>query len=518
MPSGKRSPRLPELPRAALRTLAPLPALAALAALLGSCYPGAGFERTLRRLDAGDHDAARASRLLDAGARRARSSSDWLRLLSRAFLVSERTGNPSLAALTADRARKAYPTYEDIALAACRAYIDAGRPGAALSLFPAPLDPALRPSWFAEAFLEEYRRSGRTSASADEDVLLRVAEASGRGEPAVNAALLRMRAGDREGAAWFLRRGIELGAAPDPDLAWDAGVLSSILSDPERALGGRDLERRADAALLLGERDWAREYLTELVLADPAYSWKAYASLAALEDDLERADYWYDRMASEFPSEPEAFRARAAHLARTGRVGRALEGLESEPGGRSDPRTAVLAAEIGFRIKPGEPRAAKAIELANTFPAEPYVQTWALGTLAAAERFAEAAEGYRQVKSRGMDLGRPWYLEALSLILEGRSAEAAQLIERDGPAEAGPEAPFALGVLYSESGDHARAAERFRIAASAARDAETRARALTEAGKEYAALGDRRNARDAWAAALAVKPDHAEALRLLGSR
>ena len=347
MPSGKRSPRLPELPRAALRTLAPLPALAALAALLGSCYPGAGFERTLRRLDDGDHDAARASRLLDAGARRARSSSDWLRLLSRAFLVSERTENPSLAALTVDRARKAYPTYEDIALAACRAYIDAGRPGAALALFPAPLDPALRPSWFAEAFLEEYRRSGRTSASTDEDALLRVAEASGRGEPAVNAALLRMRAGDREGAAWFVRRGIELGAAPDPDLAWDAGVLSSILSDPVRASGGRDLERRADAALLLGERDWAREYLTELILADPAYSWKAYASLAALEDDPERADYWYDRMASEFPSDPEAFRARAAHLARTGREGRALEGLESAPGGRADPRTAVLAAHAG---------------------------------------------------------------------------------------------------------------------------------------------------------------------------
>lgn len=492
--------------------------LLALAALLGSCDPGAGFERTLRSLDARDPDAARASRLLDAGARRARTSSDWLRLLSRALDASENTGNPALAAFVADKARKAYPTYEDIALAACRAYLDAGRPRDALALFPVPLDPALRPTWFAEAFLEEYRRSGRTSASENEDALLRVAEASGRGEPAVNAALLRMRAGDREGAAWFLRRGIELGAAPDSDLAWDAGVLSSLLSDPERASGGRDLERRADAALLLGERDWAREYLLELVAADPAYSWRVYASLAALEDDPERADYWYDRMAAGLPSDPEAHRARAAHLARTGREGRALEELGSAPGRGSDPRTAVLEAEIGFRLKSGEVRAAKAMELANLFPEDPYVQAWALGTLASAERFSEAAEGYRQLKARGMDLGRPWYLEALSLILEGRTAEAVRLIERDGPAEAGPEAPFALGVLYSESGDHARAAERFRIAASAAQDAETRARALTEAGKEYAALGERRNARDAWAAALAAKSDHAEALRLLGSR
>ncbi len=515
MPSGKRSPRLPDPPPAALGTLAPL---LVLAALLGSCAPGAGFERTLRRLDAPGTDAVRASRLLDAGARRARGSSDWLRLLSRAFRASERTGNPALAARIADGARKAYPTYEDIALAACRAYLDAGRPGDALALFPVPLDPALRPSWFAEAFLGEYRRSGRTSAGADEDSLLRVAEASRRGEPAVNAALLRMRAGDREGAAWFLRRGIDLGVQPDPDLAWDTGVLSSLLSDPARASGGRDLERKADAALLLGERDWAREYLTELVLADPAYSWKAYASLAALEEDSERADFWYDRMAAAFPSDPEAFRARAAHLARTGREERALGELGSMPGGESDPRTAVLAAEIGFRLKPGEARAAKAMELANLFPEELYVQAWALGILASGERFAEAAEGYRQLKARGMDLGRPWYLEALSLILEGRSVEAVRLIERDGPAETGPEAPFALGVLYSESGDHARAAERFRIAASAARDTETRARALTEAGKEYAALGERRNARDAWAAALAVQPDHAEALRLLGSR
>lgn len=490
-----------------------------LAVLFASCAPGSRFERTLARLDAESEDPVRLARLLDAGARRAGTSSDWLRLLSRAFRVSELTGNPAPAALAADKARKAFPTYEDIALAACRAYLDAGRPGDALALFPVPLDPELRASWFAEAFLREYRRTGgNLSTEAGEDALLRVAEASGRGEPAINAALLRMGGGDREGAAWFLRRAVELGAQPDPDLAWDAGVLSSLLSDPVRPSEGRDLERRAEAALLLDEPEWAREYLLDLVRSDPDYSWKVYAALASLEGEAGGADYWYDAMSAAFPSDSEALRARISHLARTGREEPALEELGSRADLVSDPRSAVLAAEIGFRLKPGDSRTPKATELANSFPEDAYVQTWALGILATAERFAEAAEAYRQLKVRGMDLGRPWYLEALSLILEGRNSEAAALIERDGPAEAGPEAPFALGVLYSASGDHSRAAERFRIAASAAEDPEVRARALTETGKELAALGERRQARDAWSAALEAKPDYAEALRLLAAR
>lgn len=515
MRSGKRSPRLPERLGAGARSLIPI---LALAALFASCDPGAGFERTLRSLDAGDSESSRLGRLLDAGSRQARSSEDWLRLLSRAFRAAERMGNPNLAAMIADKARKTYPTYEYIALAACRAYLDSGRPGDALALFPVVLDPALHPSWFAEAFLEDARRSGRSFSMEDEEALLRVAEASGRGEPAIDAALLRMRSGDREGAAWILRRAVELGAVPDPDLAWDVGILSSLLSNSERVTSGPGLKRQADAALLLGQREWAREYFMELVLSNPAYSWKIYSALASLEETPERADFWYDRMVAEFPSDPEALRARASYLARTGRELQGREELRSRAESGTDPRTAVLDAEIGFRLNPLQSRFAKALELANAFPDDPYVQIWALTSMASVERFADAAEGYRQLKARGIDLERPWYLEALSLILEGRIAQAVMLIERDGPVGGEPEAPFTLGVLYSESGDHARAAERFRIAASTAKDPEARARALTEAGKEYSALGERRQARDAWAAALAVKPDYAEALRLLGSR
>jgi len=489
------------------------------AGLLASCGSGTRFDKALDKLEAGSRDAARLERLLDSAARRAESSRDWLRLISRAFRAAEQTGDPGLAAAIADRARKAYPTYEDIALAACRAYLDAGRPGDALALFPAPLDPGLRGLWFAEAFLETSRHSGRRFPGAgDEEALLRVAQAAGRGEPAIDAALLRMGAGDREGAAWLIRKAVELGSAPDPDLAWDAGVLDALLSDPARAAVGRDLQRKADAAALLGEREWAREYLTELVLADPGYSWRAYAALASLEENRAGADYWYGRMAEAFPSDPEALRSRGAYFSRTGRDERALAELETAGRVTIDPRTAVLAAEIKMRLRPGESRAVTALGLANAFPEDVYVQDWALGTLAAVDRFAEAAESYRQLKARGMDLGRPWYFEALSLILEGKNAEAAALIERDGPAGKGPEAPFALGVLYSEAGNHALAVERFHIAATAAKDTEGEARALTEMGKSLAALGERRRAREAWAAALAASPDYAEALRLLTAR
>ncbi len=516
MPSGKRRRALPDTSRTGGGALA----LILLAAgLLASCGSGARFERALDKLEAGPRDAAGLERLLGSAARRAESSRDWLRLISRAFRAAEQAGDPGLAAGIADRARKAYPTYEDIALAACRAYLDAGRPGDALALFPVPLDPGLRGPWFAEAFLETSRLSGRRFPGAgDAEALLRVAQSAGRGEPAIDAALLRMGAGDREGAAWLTRKAVELGAAPDPDLAWDVGALSTLLSDPARSTYGGDLQRKADAAALLGEREWAREYLTELVLADPGFSWKAYAALASLEADRTGAEYWYGRMAESFPSDPDALRSRAAYLSRTGRDEQALAELEAPGGGTVDPRTAVLAAEIRMRLRPGESRAVTALGLANAFPEDAYVQEWALGTLAAADRFEEAAEAYRQLKVRGMDLGRPWYFEALSLILEGKNVDAAALIERDGPAGGGPEAPFALGVLYSEEGNHSLAAERFHIAAGAAKDAETAARALTEMGKSLAALGERRRAREAWAAALAVRPDHTEALRLLTGR
>lgn len=515
MPSGKRNPGYPEILRKSRGASAAI--LATL--LLGACSPGAGFERILGRLDAEVDDPARLNRLLDAGARRARSSSDWIRLLARAFRAAERTSNPALAADIADRARKAYPTYEDIALAACRAYLDAGRPGDALVLFPLPLDPGFRPSWFAEAYLECSRiPGGGVPRPGEEDSLLLVAATAGRGEPAIDAALLRMGAGDRAGAAACLRRAVELGAAPDPDLAWDAGALDSLLSDSRRAASGRDLEQKADAALLLGEREWAREYLMELVLADPGYSWKVYASLASLEEDPARAEYWYEGMAAAFPSDPDALRARAAYLVRTGREEAALAILGARGEEIPDPRTAALAAEIRLRGAPGEVRAARALELADAFPDDPYLQAWSLGILAAAERFSRAAEAYRRLKARGVDLGDPWYFEALSLILEGRAADAVEFIEEAGPESEGPDAPFALGVLYSETGNRGLAAERFRIAASRARDPEDRARALTEEGKELAALGDRQGARTAWEAALEAKPDYAEALRMAGSR
>ena len=540
MPSGKRSRSLHEVLRAAF------PALA-LAALLVSCGSGRSFDRSLSRLDSalgaaagqgspGSRDAAlpypgrkppvappldpaRLRRLVDSAARHADTSSDWLRLFSRARSAGERIGNPGLAARIADEARKKYPNYEDIALAACSAYLDAGRASDALALFPNPLDPEARSSWFAEAFLEAYRATGRgTPGAGDSDALRRVMEGSGRGEPGIDAALLRMGAGDREGAAWFLRRAAGLGIVPDPDLAWDTGVLDSLLSNPDRSTEGRDLERKADAALLLGEQEWAKEYLAELVRVDPGYSWKAYTVLAYLEGSRTGSDYWYDRLAATFPSSPEAVRARAAYLSRTDRDGEALAELEGGPGWPGDGRTAVLAAEIRMKLRPGDSRAVTALGLANAFPEDPYVQKWALGRLAAADKFPDAAETYRQLKSRGMDLGRPWYLEALSLILEGRTGEAIALIERDGPGDDGPEAPFALGILYEQAGNHGLAVERFRIAVSAAMDAEGKSRALTELGKSLEAAGDRGRAREAWAAALSLSPDYAEALRLLTAR
>jgi tetratricopeptide (TPR) repeat protein len=525
-------------------------ALAALAlTVLAACGAGTRFDRSLSLLDdelgpaaagskplgylAGSTEVGRRSvdvkkaiRLLDSAARYADTSSDWLRLMARALRVSEAAKDFGIAARMADRARKAKPTYEDIALCACRAYLDAGRPSEALSLFPVPLDPQTHASWYAEAFLAAYRVTGRGTAGAgDAEGLRRVAAATARGEPAVDAALLRLGAGDLNGSAGFLRYAQSLGAAVNPDLAWDAGLPDLLLADPERGDGGQGSMRKADAALLMGERDWAREYLMEVVLTSPDYSWKPYAALAALEGDKSRSDYWYERMAKLFPEDPEAVRARAAYLARTGRSDEALVALailapdaEKPADFPGDPRTAVLAGEIQARDEPAELAASRAVHISNDFPDDPYAQRWALGRLAVAERYSQAAEIYRQLAARGVALGTVWYFEALPLILDGKLQEAVQAVERDGPSEAGPDAPFALGVLYARLGDYKMSIERFRLAASSAGDPGEKVRALTEMGKVMAKAGDRKQAREVWAAALSIVPDSAEALRLYGSR
>lgn len=526
----------------AFRTI--LPAILT-AGLVISCGSEVRFERSLARLDAalgrtlpyGSKSEAPAEgpvnpvpmgrdadsglrRLLDAAADRAGSSSDWLRLLSRAFSAARATKDPETAARIADRARKAYPTYEDIALGACRAYLDAGRAEDALALFPAPLDPHIRATWFAEAFLEAYRTGGRaTRAAGDVELLDLLSETTGRGEPLVDAALLRMGAGDVEGAASLLKRARSLGTELDPDLAWDVGALDSLLSDSESRGEGKALLRKADAALLLGEGDWAREYLLELILAAPRYAWKPYAALAELEEAGERRDLWYERMMELFPSEEEAVRAYAAHLARTGRDGKALAELEARLKRAAwRAKTAVLAAEIQGRLRPWEPVTTLALRVSNEFPDDAFAQRWALGRLAESERYSEAAEAYQQARARGVHPGSEWYFEALCRILEDRIPEAIAVVEKEGPAEKGWEAPFALGVLYARIENYRVSADRFRIAVSSAVDGEGRARALTELGKSLEAAGDRKGAREAWAAALSVRPDSAEALRLLTTK
>lgn len=529
MRSGNRRRGYSDSPWAALAVLVLI--------ALASCGSGTRFDRALALLDdelgasavgkAGTKiDPGKATRLVDRAAGRADASSEWLRLMARSFRVSQAVQDFDVAVRVAERARKAYPLYEDIALCACRAYLDAGRPADALALFPIPLDPHLHGSWYAQAFLAAYQASRRdTPGSCDAEALRLVAQGSKRGEPAVDAALLRMAAGDPDGAAAFLRYAKSLGTEVDGDLAWDAGMSDLLLADPERGSSGKELLRKADAALIMGELEWAREYLMEAVLAFPDYSWKPYASLAALEREGLRGDYWYDRMAEFFPSNPEAVRARASHLARKGRGDEALAALavlapdKDKPGEfPGDPKTAVLAGELRARGGPADREAVEAVRISNEFPDDPYAQRWALGRLAAAERYSQVAQIYRQLRARGIDPGRTWYYEALVLILDGRLREAAQVIERDGPADSGPDAPFALGILYARLGDYGTSVERLRIAVSAAEDPEARVRALTEMGKSLAAAGNRKEAREAWEAALSILPDAAEPLRLHGSR
>ncbi|MBL8966871.1 MAG: hypothetical protein JNG85_07675, partial [Spirochaetaceae bacterium] len=385
--------------------------------------------------------------------------------------------------------------------------------------------------------------------------------ANAAGEPnfLVDAAILSLASGDRFGAGARLSLAIERGANPGSELLWDAGLHEILAARPDQGVGPAELRLLGDAAYLAGKSDLAELRWQAALERDPAGSWKTYASLGALaaERAARRAreaatvrrpssevDSWaeigvgfdpgrraeaspadkpagglasneerlyYERLLAAFPADGEAKAAYASFLVRDGREAEAAALL-----GQDDPASlgsrgarAKLAAES--LVQPEERVVALAISLAALRDGDGDFLAEAMRLLLARRRWADFLALRDSAAARGLSFPASWYYDAVASALRGDGRAAVSLLEKNGPANPGPEAALALGLIYSREGELGTAEARLEVAGDAARDGKELCSVLKARGFLYRKTGDAARARAAFNAAAAADPDDAEA-------
>jgi tetratricopeptide (TPR) repeat protein len=96
-------------------------------------------------------------------------------------------------------------------------------------------------------------------------------------------------------------------------------------------------------------------------------------------------------------------------------------------------------------------------------------------------------------------------------LLAGNRDACVELLEKEGPAAGGLEAPFALGLFYAEQGRLQEAEERLLIALGPAKARGLSGRVLKELGRVAAARGDAARARSLFSSAQEADPSDQEA-------
>ena len=520
-----------------------------LSLLLCSCAPGpSSFTEARQALDSRLAKAA-AIRLRDKAfsdaIRLAKTSTDWLSILKRAEL-SERIA-PSDAgrqAKVAAAAAAALPSSADLRAACVRAYLrsppadaataDAATAAKALALFGPVLKPEARPALWAEAFLAAYRAGdGRDAGIPSEwkkpEYFGLLARTVGQPLFYLDAAALSLASGDRFAGRSWLELAIEGGAAPPDELLWSAGLYAELARRDDGAASPGRLRLLGDAAYLSGNPDLARARWLRALEAEPAGSWRSYASLAALSSGAASAAY-YERMRAAFPESPGALAVYASHLAREGEARQGLSLLDAVLAGSATraPATASSAQTdelslaqrtrlaIGARVWPEERLVAQSLGAIESRPGDGRLLSLVLESLLERKRYEDFLALEKRVEKSGKSYPEDWYYEGAALLLEGKLAEATKLFEERGPREAGSPVSFALGRVHSLQRDWAAAAAAYSGALASARSGSERCAALKGLGQAREGLGDASGARDLYLAAHEADPGDIEAGLLAG--
>lgn len=478
----------------------------------------------------------------------------------------------------AERALKAMPGSEPVAAAAAYLFLRGGAPEKALALFKEALKPEDRPELWAEAFLASLRAGARPSPEEAPAAYDRLARVLGDPRFFADSAAASLAAGDGFAARATLGLAIQRGAAPPDELLWDAGLPALLAARPDEGAGPERLRLLADAAWLSGDAALAKARWERAIFLAPKASYKPYASLLAAEaaeaakaaalaalDDASRAGRAparayddsvappfsfdpsapplraapagaagpsakgegrfprsagrvssadYERLTLLFPDESAPKALYAAALAREGRGAEALDLLLSGGDEAQDSLSARVALAATAGSWPEDRLASQALRLAESRPEDGELLDSVLRLLLERGRSADFLVLFRAAESRGLSYPRRAFHAAAAAALAGDYRAAVALLEKDGPSEPGPEAAFALGLLYSRLGDQALAADRLAVALSAARSGAERCRTLKATGDARAAAGDPEGALAAYRAASAADPGDAEAASL----
>ena len=539
-------------------------------AALDEALAGAPSERELdRAFEAAYRKAKGSTEWLSILKRAARAD---------ALAVASGSTAAARGADSAERALKAMPGSEPVAAAAAYLFLRGGVPEKALALFKEALKPEDRPELWAEAFLSSLRAGSRPSPADAPAAYDRLARVLGDPRFFTDSAAASLAAGDGFAARATLGLAALRGAAPPDELLWDAGLPALLAARSDAGAGPERLRLLADAAWLSGDAALAKARWERAISLAPKASYKPYASLLAAEaaeaakaaalaslDDASRegrgpakayddsvappfsfdpsapppraaaggagarspegeggfprspgrassADY--ERLMRLFPDESAPKALYAAALAREGRGAEALGLLLSGGDEAADSLSARVALAAAAGRWPEDRLAGQAFRLAETRPEDGVLLDSVLRLLLARGRNADFLVLYRAAESRGLSYPRGAFHAAAAAALTGDYRAAVAVLEKDGPSEPGPEAAFALGLLYSRLGDQALAADRLAVALSAARSGAERCRALKATGDARAAAGDPEGALAAYRAAAAADPGDAEAASL----
>ncbi len=517
---------------------------------------GDSFPSALARLDAallpGASSSAREKAFREA-TRRANSSSEWLAVLKRAsrLLPNESGAVREVAA----RAVSTMPASEPVQTAAAWILLRVGAAEEALALFEGGhLSRAKRPDLWAEAFVRAMqggKRAATLEDSASWDALARIV-----GDPRLLAlaAAFALKEGDGFVARATLSAALDQGADPPDELLWDAGLVAVLAARSDEGANATRLRLLGDAAWLSGDRLLAERRWERARMRDPRGSWKTLASLATARElaagevglarsprleaptDAMRPPFSYSgeppairraeqaspeppraalfdaELLSIFPDSSAARCTVAARLLRNGKSSEALSLLASRrDAADADVQTKILILEAGARLWPEDRLVAESLRLAAAHPDEGTAVEVALRMLFTRKRYVDFLTLADGAQRRGLEYAGRWFYAAAAMALHGDFRAAATILEREGAAQPGPLAPFALGLAYQELGDYRRALDRLEVALSLAPSGGARAAVLKEIGRTRVFLGELDGARAAFLAAALADPADTEA-------
>ena len=491
--------------------------------------------------------------------RKARSAEDWVSLLKRARRA-EALGDRGRYALVAQHALDHGPGSESLLAAEADAFLRGGQPERALALFGKGLSAESRPGLWAEAALASLKAGTLPPSAKNAANLARLAGISGDSRLYIDAAALALSEGDRLAARSWLDKARAGGLAVPVALLWDAGQYEVLAGLGYERPSARQRKFMGDAAWVLGDPVKAERLWRSSLAADPAFSWRNYVSIAALDggtlsagqrglfddegdfremDDAElggelrlsgrhaESAELYASLLRVFPAERGALVAYAAALARSGKKAEALVFMDRAAAGpgRQVPDATFLAADpdsrvlrewlgTGAALWPEGRLAAEVLRAIELRPDDVRLLDDGLALLFSRGYYDDFLAVHARAEKADIHYPRRVLFDAYAAMARGDLARARTLLESGGEGAGGAEGLFALALLRDDAGEAEEAMDILEKALAVSSEPPVRCDVLKEMGRIADSQGDAHAAKGYYAMAHLADPSDTEAARL----